>query len=111
MSNIDNVWEWQMPLPFYSMMISGLDWSLTTLIGIFASTFTAISLMPQLVRIFREKRKGELSLGMLLILLAGCSLWVVYGIRRNDFIIISSNALSLLLNFMLLGMMYRYRGN
>ena len=98
-----------MSLPFYKILIPGLHWSATTLIGVLASTFTTVSLIPQLIKLYKEKRKGELSLTMLLILLGGCTLWTLYGFLRKDFIIMSSNLLSLLLNIALLAMLYHYR--
>src|SRR4051812_22034906 len=70
----------------------------TTIIGIVASVFTGISLFPQLVKLVKEKKASDISMLMLVTLLGGLILWIVYGSRKNDPVIIISNAVSLLLN-------------
>jgi MtN3 and saliva related transmembrane protein len=70
----------------------------TQLIGIGASIGTGISLLPQLIKVIREKKAESVSLPMLGVLFAGLVLWVVYGIMKEDWIIIISNAVSMILN-------------
>lgn len=70
----------------------------TQLIGIGASIGTGISLLPQLIKIIREKKAENVSLPMLGVLFAGLVLWVIYGIMKEDWIIIISNAVSMILN-------------
>lgn len=71
---------------------------MTTWIGIFAGTLTAISLLPQLIKILREKKPGDFSILMFLILLAGLALWIWYGILKKDWPIIITNCTSMLIN-------------
>jgi MtN3 and saliva related transmembrane protein len=71
---------------------------LTTIIGIGASVFTAISLVPQLVKLIKEKKPGGLSPLMLITLFIGVVLWVAYGFLKHDWIIIISNGFSLIVN-------------
>jgi MtN3 and saliva related transmembrane protein len=71
---------------------------ITQLIGIGASIGTGISLLPQLMKIKKEKKAENVSLPMLGVLFAGLVLWIVYGILKDDWIIIVSNGVSLLLN-------------
>lgn len=68
------------------------------LIGIAASVLTAVSLLPQLIKIWKEKKAADVSVVMLLVLLAGLSLWIWYGINIEDYIIIFANGLSVLIN-------------
>lgn len=68
------------------------------IIGILASICTGVSLLPQLVKILKEKKADHISLGMMGVLLSGLILWVIYGCFKSDLIIILSNATSLLLN-------------
>ncbi|AXY78816.1 hypothetical protein D3H65_28170 [Paraflavitalea soli] len=68
------------------------------LIGIGASIGTGISLFPQLIKVAREKKAESVSLPMLSVLFAGLVLWVIYGIMKEDWIIIISNAVSMILN-------------
>ena len=72
--------------------------SLLNIVGIGASILTATSLLPQLVKIVKDKKADEISLYMLAILFAGVALWIYYGILKNDMIIVISNSVSLLFN-------------
>jgi MtN3 and saliva related transmembrane protein len=81
----------------------------TTLIGLGASICTGISLLPQLIKICKEQKAAEISYPMLLILMAGLMLWVWYGIKKEDLIIIISNAVSLSMNLLILFFNHRYR--
>jgi MtN3 and saliva related transmembrane protein len=71
-------------------------------IGIAAGVFTSISLLPQLFKIIREKTAKGISVFMLLILMAGLSLWAWYGVLREDYPIIITNSFSLLANVLVL---------
>lgn len=68
------------------------------IIGIVAGVFTSCSLLPQLVKLIREKKAEDISLLMLSVLFAGLVCWIWYGILRDDPIIIATNAFSLLVN-------------
>jgi MtN3 and saliva related transmembrane protein len=81
------------------------------LVGIFASIGTGISLLPQFFMILKKKKSGTVSLVWLLILLAGLCLWVWYGVLKKDWIIILSNAFSVLVNCGICILMFLYRGN
>lgn len=80
----------------------------TSIIGLVAGILTASSLLPQLIKTVKEKKADEISMGMLVILLAGISLWIVYGIKKNDFPIIATNAFSLLLNIIMMVLRFKY---
>jgi MtN3 and saliva related transmembrane protein len=80
-------------------------------IGIVAGIFTSYSLVPQLVKMVKEKKVEDLSLGMFLTLLIGIILWVVYGVLRDDWPIIITNSFSILLNFFILFLKFKYRKN
>jgi len=80
-----------------------------SIIGLCASILTAVCMLPQLVKIFREKRAEEISYMMLGILMSGVALWVVYGILKNDLFIIASNGFSLLVNTCVLILSLKYR--
>jgi MtN3 and saliva related transmembrane protein len=73
-----------------------MDW--TQVIGIAAGVCTATSLIPQVVKTIKERKAEDVSLAMLLVLGTGISLWIVYGIKKNDLPIIATNAFSLLVN-------------
>jgi MtN3 and saliva related transmembrane protein len=81
----------------------------TELIGIAAGICTAISLLPQLIKIIREKEARNISLFYLVILLAGLSLWIWYGILREDLPIIATNVTSIVLNVAIIILGIRYK--
>jgi len=80
-------------------------------IGIVAGICTSVSLLPQLVKIIKEKKVEDLSLVMFLSLLIGLMLWVAYGFLRDDWPIIITNSFSVLLNFCILILKFKYQRN
>lgn len=74
-----------------------------------AGVLTSISLLPQLIKIIRTKKADDISAFYLIILLTGLSLWVWYGLRRDDLPIILTNSVSLFLNVLVLclGIIYK----
>ncbi len=77
-------------------------------IGIGAGICTGIAMLPQLIKIIREKKAEAISYGMLLILLTGLAGWVWYGIIRDDYPVIVTNAFSFLVNLCILFFSLRY---
>ncbi|MEP6675550.1 MAG: SemiSWEET transporter [Ferruginibacter sp.] len=67
-------------------------------IGVAASVCTGLSLLPQLIKIYKEKKAGDISYWMLIILFAGLTLWISYGFVKADWIIIIANSISLVIN-------------
>ena len=80
-----------------------------TIVGVIASVGTGISSLPQLVKIIHEKKVEGFSFIMLAILCVGLSFWIIYGILKEDWILIASNGFSLLVNLAIaiLGMKYK----
>lgn len=71
-------------------------------LGIIAGILTSISMIPQLIKVIKEKSSENLSSIMIIILITGLSLWVWYGILQNELPIIVSNAFAVLVNVTLL---------
>lgn len=72
------------------------------LLGIIAGVLTSVSMIPQLVKVVREKNVEDISLLMLLVLIFGLSLWVWYGFVKKELPIILSNSFAVLVNLSLL---------
>lgn len=83
--------------------------NIETIIGISASACTAVSLIPQLIKVIKEKKAENVSLLMLLVLFIGLGLWVYYGILKSDIIIIASNTFSLFVNLLLAFFAVKYK--
>ena len=81
----------------------------TEIVGIAAGICTGIAMLPQLIKIIREKKAEDISFVMLLVLIVGLGGWVWYGLLREDYPIIITNAFSLLVNFAIVFFSYRYR--
>ena len=81
----------------------------TEILGLIAGVFTATSMLPQLIKIIKEKKANDLSLGMLGILLTGMALWIYYGTLREDWPIIITNSFSLLLNIIVIILSVKYK--
>jgi MtN3 and saliva related transmembrane protein len=71
-------------------------------VGIAAGVCTAISLLPQLSKMLKEKKADDISFFMLFILLAGISGWIWYGILKGDYPIIITNAFSFIINVLII---------
>jgi len=78
-------------------------------IGIAAGVLTSTSMIPQLVRLVKEKKADAISPVMLIILISGLILWTWYGIERKDWPIIITNGFATLLNLVVLLLRQRYR--
>ena len=79
------------------------------IVGIAAGVCTAISLLPQIIKLIKEKKSKDISIFYLLILLCGLGLWTYYGFLRKDIPIIATNIFSMVLNIIMLvlGVMYK----
>jgi MtN3 and saliva related transmembrane protein len=73
-----------------------------TMIGIGASILTGISMLPQLIKLLKERKADDISVVMLITLISGLVLWIWYGIKKEDWIIILSNGVSVLINALVL---------
>ena len=82
------------------------------IVGIAAGILTSTSMLPQLVKLIKEKKAEAISPVMLIVLIAGLSLWAYYGFLRNDLPIIVTNIFAWLVNVTLLVLrqVYRKRG-
>lgn len=70
----------------------------TEFIGLAAGICTAMSLLPQIIKLIKEKKSQDISLFYLIVLLCGLSLWTYYGFLKEDLPIIATNLFSIVLN-------------
>lgn len=78
-------------------------------IGILAGVCTSVSLLPQLIKIIKEKKAEDISFVMLFILLTGLAVWVWYGIIKSDYPIIITNGFSFLVNSLVIFFAIKYK--
>ena len=79
-------------------------------VGVAASICTGFSLVPQLIKVIKEKKAENISLWMLLVLFAGLGLWVYYGLIKKDLIIVISNGFSFVINLAIGVLAIKYKG-
>lgn len=79
-----------------------------TIIGILAGTFTTISFLPQVIKIYRIKDAKELSLTTFSIFSLGVFLWLVYGVLVHEWPIILANGITLILIIAIIAMKLKY---
>ena len=85
----------------------------TEIVGLAAGIFTAVSLLPQIIKIVKDKKAQDISLFYLIVLLCGLAFWTYYGFLREDIPIIATNIFSMLLNIVviILGSVYKRKEN
>ena len=81
---------------------------LITFIGLLATAFTVVSTVPQIKKALRTKDTEDVSIRFLLVLIAGISLWVIYGIGRADIVIVIGNSIGASLNIWMLVLKMKY---
>jgi len=73
-------------------------------IGYIAACLTTFSFAPQAFLTLKTRDTKTLSLGMYAMFATGVFFWLVYGVLKGDWVIISANLLTELLALPILGM-------
>ena len=81
----------------------------TQYIGIGAGICTAVSMLPQLVKIIKTKKAESVSLIMLGTLMLGLCAWVIYGWLKKDWPVMVTNAFSILVNVLIFIFSVKYK--
>lgn len=80
------------------------------ILGFVAGSLTTISVVPQVFKTWKKKDASDVSLRMFCILLAGVSLWTLYGFVIKDFPVILTNSVSVVLNSIMIVLKLKYSG-
>lgn len=81
----------------------------TNILGTLAGILTSVAMLPQLIKVIKEKNVEDLSTLMLAVLITGLSLWIWYGILKEEWPIILSNGFALIINSILLICLFIYK--
>ncbi|CAD0007064.1 SemiSWEET family sugar transporter [Flavobacterium chungangense] len=73
----------------------------TDIMGLFAGFCVTVSVIPQIIKVWKTKKVQQISLLTFSVLTFGIAIWVVYGVLKNDFPIIITNSISLFLNLIM----------
>jgi len=79
-----------------------------TYLGFLAGALTSMGYLPQIIKGLRTKKMHDVSLLMPAVLGVGMLLWLVYGIAREDIVIIIANMVGSTLTALLVAMKIRY---
>ncbi len=79
------------------------------IVGLAAGICTSISLLPQLVKLVKQKKAEDISIFYLIILFVGLALWMWYGFLRQDTPILVTNGFSLVINGVVIFLGIKYK--
>ena len=79
-----------------------------SILGIIAAALVTSSFIPQIVKGYGTKHLDDVSYWLMITICIGMSLWIGYGIIKNDFVIIGANISTIILNMILVVMKFRY---
>ncbi|MBD2151548.1 SemiSWEET transporter [Pseudanabaena sp. FACHB-1277] len=74
----------------------------TNILGFVAAFLTTIAFLPQVLKVRRSRSTRDISLPMLITFIAGITLWLIYGVMVKAAPIIIANAITLMLNLLIL---------
>ena len=76
-----------------------------------ATGFAVSSTVPQIRKALRTKKSDDVSIRFIIVLIIGLSLWVIYGIGKNDIVLIIGNFIAVALNTFMLFLKIKYSKN
>ena len=72
------------------------------IIGLLAAFLTTSAFIPQVYKIYKEKKAQGVSLTMYLIMFVGVLLWLVYGVLIGSIAIIIANSVTAILQLLVI---------
>ena len=75
---------------------------LLPIIGFIATGFAVSSTVPQIRKALRTRKSDDVSIRFIIVLIIGLSFWVMYGIGKNDIVLITGNSIAVALNTFML---------
>lgn len=72
------------------------------ILGLAAAIITTFTFLPQVIKVWKEKSAKNVSSMMFIIAITNEILWIGYGILRNDWIIIFTNAVLMIMAILIL---------
>ena len=79
------------------------------ILGIAGTILVSVALLPQVYKVFKTKSVNDLSMKWLIIECLSSILWIVYGILKNDLLIILTNAVISISHLLLTIARYSYK--
>jgi len=79
------------------------------MIGLGAAALSTISLLPQLIRVWKTKSVKDISTAMCGIMFTSVALWLAYGVLAGDVPIIAANSVVVVQSAAILGLKAKYQ--
>ncbi|HMW35627.1 MAG TPA: SemiSWEET transporter [bacterium] len=83
----------------------------TMIVGLVSGILTTFGFLPQVIKSLRTKKVEDVAIAQPVVLLIGMSGWLLYGVMRDDLVIIMANIVSIALNLWLIVLKIKYRSN
>jgi MtN3 and saliva related transmembrane protein len=80
-----------------------------TIIGVIAAAFTSFGFVPQVRKMWRRRSARDVSQVTFFQMMMGYSLWLAYGVIRQDIIIVIANCVALTVLAAGVVLFYRFR--
>lgn len=82
---------------------------MTEVLGLVAACLTTVSFVPQVWRIWKTRKVGDISMSMYLIFFTGVVFWLIYGLLIKSLAVTLANAITVVLVGIILGLKLKYR--
>ncbi|MDP3052369.1 MAG: SemiSWEET family transporter [bacterium] len=80
----------------------------TNLIGYIAAVVGTFLMLPQIIKSYKSKKTADLSIGMVVIYIINCCLWLIYGLLLSALPIILANGIGLAIGIAQLFLKIKY---
>jgi MtN3 and saliva related transmembrane protein len=81
----------------------------TDILGYSAGAITTLTFLPQVIKTRKERSAKDVSLWMFIIAATNEVLWIGYGMLRNDWVIILTNAVILVMSLTMIYLKMRFK--
>ena len=82
--------------------------SAAEILGYAAGAMTAFTFLPQVIKTWKEKSAKDISLNMFLLAFTNEIMWLVYGVMLDNWVIITTNAVMLVMSGIMIWLKIRY---
>lgn len=82
--------------------------SAADILGYAAGALTAFTFLPQVLKTWKEKSAKDVALNMFIIAFVNEIMWLVYGVMLDNWVIILTNAVMLVMSGIMIWLKLRY---
>ncbi|MEN9549032.1 MAG: hypothetical protein RIR12_1623 [Bacteroidota bacterium] len=80
----------------------------TEILGYAAGAVTCLTFLPQVLKTLQSKSAKDISLNMFLIAATNEVMWIIYGALLNNWVIILTNVIVLLMSLIMIYLKFKY---